>query len=205
MPCKLHGRTCTGHAKTAKEERAVLERSDFATLLQAAKTTEERAIFLLIYDLALRAGEVERQLSRNVDLKAGAIGVPRLKDGKLAWIGASKTTLDAIKPFLKKDGGPIFPDWPRDRVCYYFRLRAKEAGLPARKRYSHILRASRATHLNEAGAELKDIQRRLGHRSPQSTLIYLHLTEARKREVDRVAGEMIEEMLLTSGRASRKV
>lgn len=40
----------------------------------------------------------------------------------------------------------------------------------------HTLRHSYATHLLEAGVNIRRIQQYLGHRSLNSTMVYLHLT-----------------------------
>ena len=46
----------------------------------------------------------------------------------------------------------------------------------------HTLRHSMATHLFEAGVSLRWIQKFLGHRNLQTTLIYLHLTDPKEED-----------------------
>lgn len=59
---------------------------------------------------------------------------------------------------------------------------ALKAGLDERV-HPHLLRHSFATHLLDNGAELRVVQELLGHTNPNTTQIYLHVTESRQRSV----------------------
>jgi integrase/recombinase XerD len=72
---------------------------------------------------------------------------------------------------LKHDGGPV----TRSSLQSAFRSAVQRAGI-AKRAHVHTLRHSYATHLLEAGVNLRLIQDNLGHRSPRTTAIYTHLT-----------------------------
>ena len=74
----------------------------------------------------------------------------------------------------------LFPGQPRSRPLHratVFRICRKAGRLAGLKKtvYPHVLRHSFATHLLEAGADLRTIQVVLGHRSLRSTTQYLHV------------------------------
>ena len=82
--------------------------------------------------------------------------------------------------FLNKTGGRLSVRG----IARVLEVRAREAGLSAGTS-PHVLRHSFATHLLEAGANLREVPELLGHASLASTQIYTHLSlEALKRVYD---------------------
>lgn len=58
----------------------------------------------------------------------------------------------------------------------------RRAELPDDKRHFHILKHSVATHLLDAGADIRFVQDWLGHANIQNTLIYAYLTSRTRNE-----------------------
>jgi integrase/recombinase XerD len=63
-----------------------------------------------------------------------------------------------------------------------FRAAKQQAGIIKRSVSVHTLRHSDATHLLEAGVNLRSIQQSLGHSSLETTMVYLHLTNKGEEE-----------------------
>lgn len=112
--------------------------------------------------------------SREVPLGADAVAIlkghRKLQAAeRLAWPGAWP---DHDLVFTKPDGQPVRPDY----VTKHFQSRCEAAGL-ARMRL-HELRHTHATHLKQAGVDLKVAQARLGHSTIAMTAdIYTHVPD----------------------------
>lgn len=176
-------------------ERRVLELHEVSLLLKHCKTDTERAVLLLMYDCALRAGEVSMQRCEHLDRAKGQLRVIREKNGVEHYLGIAKETVAALDRSVISHGvGFFLSHWHQQKVRDWYRALAARAGLTADKRYSHILRRSRASHLLDAGATVAEVQRRLGHKSPATTMIYLGLSEGQKVKSDALAEKTMLEI-----------
>jgi len=171
-----------------KKLPVVLSRAEVRTVLQAVRAPVYRACLSTIYACGLR-------ISEGAALQVGQIDSQRMvlritgKGRKDRQVPLSQPTLESLRSFWKfHHSRPwLFPAalQPRsatgeghvdpDNLRLAFHAACAQCGLnkPASV---HSLRHSYATHLLEAGVQLRLIQEILGHRNPATTAIYTHLT-----------------------------
>jgi len=142
----------------------------------------DRALLEVLYGAGLRVGEAEALDRDDVDLVGGVVRVRHGKGKKerrvplgppgvaavRAWIEASPEGGSAL--FLNARGGRLTARSMR-RIVRKAGLKAGVAGL-----HPHALRHSFATHLLDAGADLRGIQELLGHASLSTTQRYTRVS-----------------------------
>lgn len=155
------------------------------------KGLRDRAILELLYSSGLRVSELVGLNSNQLDLDLGIVRVMG-KGRKERIVPVGVKAIKALEAYLEKRGmlegeEPIFVNFLGGR------LTARSVGR-LMKRYTrhsgifgkvspHSLRHTFATHLLDAGADIREIQEMLGHSSLSTTQRYTHVSMGKLMEV----------------------
>ena len=162
----------------------VLTRAEIEKLLDATPNLKYKAMFAIMYSSGLRVSEVIHLNYDDISRTNMQIYIHNSKTHTARYALLSKRALDILTEYWFKCGKPrgiLFPNqWTGEYLTpsatgLEMRKSVKRAGLP-KDVHSHCLRHSFATHLLEDGVDIRYIQTLLGHRSPKSTEIYLHIS-----------------------------
>jgi integrase/recombinase XerD len=168
---------------------AILSQEEVARLIDAARTPFHRTLLMTLYATGLRCAELTHLKISDVDSKRMVIHVQGGKGRKDRDVMLSPKLLDELRKhwrqLRRKTSDWLFPGnrWhtahhPIDTKTVWHACdgATKRAGLN-HALHPHTLRHCFATHLLEAGADLRTIQILLGHQSLKETTIYLHLSK----------------------------
>lgn len=148
----------------------------------------DAAILELFYSCGLRISELLSLDVRDVDFVGESVRV-RGKGAKQRLVPVGGPALAAVQRYRQAAGvtqGPLFLSRLRRRITQQavdqlLRKYLKLSGIPFGIS-PHKLRHSFATHLLDAGADLRSVQALLGHASLSTTQIYTHVTRERLKE-----------------------
>jgi integrase/recombinase XerD len=173
--------------KRSRKLPEILSPEEVAQLIDSASNLFHRTILMTLYSTGMRRAEMCRLQVSDIDSERMVIHIRRGKGGHDRDVPLSEKLLDTLRVYWRwmKPKRYLFPGtvqgWRADvpvttklpwEAC---QEAAKRAGLT--KRVSpHILRHSYATHMLEAGADLRTIQVLLGHSKIEHTTLYLHLS-----------------------------
>jgi site-specific recombinase XerD len=176
--------------KREKRLPTVLSKEDIARLIDAARNPKHRLMLMLLYSSGLRVGEVVRLRIDDIDVERGLVRVRDGKGGKDRHTLLSSKALAVLRAYRDLfgcqrwvfEGGRHGRHYTARSVQHVVQHCAIRAGIP-RAVTPHTLRHSFATHLLEAGTDLRYIQELLGHGSSRTTEIYTHVTAARLAKI----------------------
>ena len=197
------------HAKREQRLPTVLSLDEVRAILAAVTTPQNKAYLTAVYSCGLRLREALYLQVSDIDSDRMRIHVHRGKGAKDRYVPLPQATLAILRSYWKQHRNPvwIFPrlgrsgnegsmaKTPMDKCTVQGALRRVLKQLRIKKRVSvHTLRHSYATHLLEAGVNIRRIQQYLGHHSLNSTMVYLHLTTQGHERAYGIINDLMQEV-----------
>jgi integrase/recombinase XerD len=179
----------TPYPKKTRRLPAILSQEEVARLIDASRTPCHRTLLMTLYATGVRNAELTHLKVSDIDSKRMVIHIQGGKGRVDRDVMLSSKLLEELRAhwhrLRRKPSLWLFPgnrhhrgDQPIDTRTprYACQEAAKRAGIQ-KDVHPHSLRHCFATHLLEAGADLRTIQILLGHRDLKETTIYLHLSQ----------------------------
>ena len=161
----------------------LLSQAEVAALLSASPNLKHRAILTTLYAAGLRVSELCQLQVTDIDSARMVLRVRQGKGQHDRYVMLSPKLLPLLRQYWQQDKPRpwLFPGHPRTRpittrAVYNICRDAGQAAHLPKAIHPHVLRHCFATHLLEAGVDLRRIQLLLGHRSLRTTSRYLHVT-----------------------------
>lgn len=166
----------------------VLSQDEVARLIDSASNLMHRTILMTLYSTGVRRAELCSLKVADIDSKRMLIRVSHGKGGRDRDVLLSPKLLETLREYWRwiKPKTYLFPgmvnNWRADvpinakLVWCVVKEAAERAGI-TKPVSPHTLRHSFATHMLEAGADLRTIQVLMGHAKLEHTTVYLHLSQ----------------------------
>ena len=176
------------YPKDRRRLPTVLSREEVSRLINAAGTLFRRTLLMTLYGTGMRRSELAHLKVSDIDSQRMIIRVVAGKGGKDRDLPLSPTLLETLREYwrwrkpklymfpTRTRGLPVEEPISDKTVWIACSEAARRAGIGKRVT-PHTLRHSWATHLLEAGTDLRTIQVLLGHGDLETTAQYLHLSQ----------------------------
>jgi site-specific recombinase XerD len=177
----------TPYPKRVKQLPKVLSPKEVGLLIESAILPFHRLILMTLYATGVRRAELAHLRVRDIDSNRKVVRIQGGKGLKDREVMLSNVLLEALREHWKRHKAKewLFPGgrWHTSsnpitgKVAWQAcQQAAKRCGLQ-KKVHPHILRHCFATHLLDAGTDLRTIQMLLGHSSLKQTARYLHVSK----------------------------
>jgi site-specific recombinase XerD len=169
--------------KKVRKLPEILGAEELESLFAALSNQKHRTLLMTTYSAGLRLSEVVHLRVTDIDSKRMMIRVQQGKGRRDRYTILSKRLLTELRAYWRMYRPPVWlfygtkktrPLTDRSAQAIYYNAK-KKAGITKGKGI-HMLRHCFATHLLEAGVNLRTIQMLMGHTSIMTTMIYLQVT-----------------------------
>ena len=169
--------------RTPKFLPEVLSVEEVMEIISATTTFRNKLLLMTAYSGGLRLGELVTLGTRHIDSKRMVIRVEQGKGKKDRYTTLSELLVKELRKYweIYRPGHWLFystsPEKPlsKSSVQKIYTNAKKKAGIH-RGQGIHTLRHCFATHMLEAGYDIRRIQKMLGHSNVSTTMIYLHVS-----------------------------
>lgn len=166
----------------------VLSKEEINRMIESTNNLKHRLIIMLLYYAGLRLDEARNIKWQDIDFDREVIHLKTAKGDKERVVFLHKKLADMLRLYGAKEDGLIFISQQNGRynkrtIQQIVRHSSGKAGI-RKKATPHTLRHSFATHLLEAGADIRYIQQLLGHKDLKTTQIYTHVAN---KDIKRLA------------------
>jgi len=176
----------TPYPKKTHRLPTVLSREEVAQLIHAARLPSARILLMSLYATGARCSELTHLKVSDIDSQRMVVHIRGGKGRKDRDVMLSPKLLAALRAhwrfYHRKSSNWLFPsNYRKDRpidtktVWHACQKAAKLTGIQ-KNVHPHTLRHCFATHLYEAGTDLRTLQVLLGHEDLKDTLVYVHLS-----------------------------
>jgi len=180
-----------------------------ATGSERKRAARLHCLLEMLYATGMRVSELV-SLPRHTIAGDNQVLTIRGKGGRERIVPLNRAAIEALEDYLlSNDLGDqqlpwLFPSWgraghlTRQRLAQELKGLGREAGIDTAKLSPHVLRHAFASHLLERGADLRAVQKLLGHADISTTQIYTHVLEERLREIMRTHHPLANSPVLAS-------
>jgi len=180
--------------KLERKLPVVLSTEEITALLSAIGNIKHKALLTVIYSAGLRTSEAANLIVSDIDSARMQIRIQHSKGAKDRYTILSEKALRILRQYWKiyRPNHWLFPGRCGEKpisykgISFIYNRYKKQAGI-TKPATVHSLRHSFATHLLENGADLHHIQLLLGHSSPKTTTVYLHV---RRVDLQKIASPL---------------
>ncbi len=191
-----------------KKQPVILSQNEVYDILSCVHRTHYQLCLKTIYVCGLRVSEGVGLQVRHIDSERLQLHLRDSKGGKDRRVPLPEQTLQGLRQFWvthrnpvwlfpQRDGRGVLPDaasaMSHTGIWKAFKAAVLQSGV-TKPATIHTLRHSWATHLLEAGVHLWLIQQWMGHSSPKTTALYLHLTQKAEAVAVTRLNELVERL-----------
>ncbi len=169
-------------AKKPKRIPEVLTKNEVARLFECVENKKHSLMLRLLYGSGLRVGELVRLKTKDLELRESFGWVRDGKGGKDRIFMVPKSLAGELADFIKEENLSGFDFLFKGNKGSHYSTRSiqeiiRHAAIDAeiaKRVHPHTLRHSFATHLVQEGCDVVSVQYLLGHKSMETTKVYIH-------------------------------